>query len=125
MSKNFSAFELSVASQTVTIANTAQQSSIINCFGGTPLKLFIPAAFTTCDITYLCSNDGLTFSNALKDMDGTAITTAGVVAGDCINLDAAVIAGVQYLQLNCSNPQGAARTITITGGGVINANEIG
>lgn len=75
--------------------DTLKQTKNIQCFG-TPAKLLIPTGFNQATISFKeLMPDGVTYSNPIKDLDGTALAIASVTAGDSIPLEPAIFESIQ------------------------------
>lgn len=93
----------------VTIANGQSQSSVLDCWGFSPLMILLPSAFTASNITFQVSKDGSSFYQ-LTDYDGTTISVPGV-QGTAIPLDANIFGGIRYFRITTSVVQTTDRII--------------
>jgi hypothetical protein len=93
---------------TAIISASSGESNKIVCLG-TPSMLFIPSVFTSCNLSFLVSDqeDGSYSDGVLKDGIGDPVTITGIDAGDVISLDPGIFNGVQVMKIKCSVAQAA------------------
>ena len=94
----------------VTIANGAQNSSILECKGYVLAAILIPAAFTSTTLTFLASINGTNFYEMYNTYSGTALSYV-VAAGRFVAINPADFQGVNYLKIVAGSDEGAARTL--------------
>lgn len=115
-----------LGTKTVTIADGGTVSTAINTKGATPLAMFLPAGWTTADITFLASYDGTTFlTNALNDGANGVYKIAAAVANTPYALLPSVFAGLQAIKIVSSVAQSGGDNIIISFGPVISQQNIG
>jgi hypothetical protein len=93
---------------TAAISASSGLSDDIICLG-TPSMLFIPSVFTSCDISFLVSDqEGGDYSDrTLKDSAGDPVVIPSVDASDVISLDPGIFNGMQVMKIKCSVAQAA------------------
>lgn len=99
---------------TVTIANGAQESSTLSLQGGRiPLAILIPAAFTGTAVTFKGSADDVTYSQIYNE--GTAYSVA-VGASRYVALNRQAFEGVKHFRVVSGSAEGASRSIVVVNG---------
>lgn len=102
---------------TATIASGASLSGAVDLgSGGRAARIAMPAAWTTANLTFQASYDGITYNN-LYDKDGVEYT-AQAAASRSILLPVADWYGIRYLKVRSGTSaaavnQGAARSLII------------
>lgn len=103
-----------VAHKTITIANGATDSDVLDTEAYTFFALLFPAAFTGVTCTFKASHDNSTFK-AIED-DGSTAVSITVTTDTWVGLQSAVmtkLAAFRYLKLVSASAEGAARTIQV------------
>jgi hypothetical protein len=100
---------------TAAISASSGLSGDIICLG-TPSTLFIPSVFTSCNISFLISDqEGGDYADGpLKDGAGDPVVIPGVDASDVISLDPGIFNGIQIMKIKCSVPQAANIVVIFT-----------
>jgi hypothetical protein len=98
-----------------TIANGASLSGAIE-FKGRPLRIIMPSAWTTANLTFQTSYDGVNYANLYDDSGNEETVTAA--ASREIDLDDTVFAGVAFMKIRSGNSgtpvnQGAQRELIV------------
>lgn len=89
----------------VSFSASAQESSILNCCGTTPVGLFLPANWTDCSISFAISKDGVHFYK-LANLEGLLYSVAPAIADvQAQPLIPAVFINAIYIKLVCGTPQ--------------------
>lgn len=99
----------------VTIESGESLSDGINLSGNIMIGVYIPASWTSADITLQASSDGVNFSDVY--VDGTEYTLAAG-AGQYLAFDGFRLFGIQHVKLRSGTAgaavnQGADRTIGV------------
>jgi hypothetical protein len=91
--------------QKINIASGAS-SAIIKTCAFPLLKLYFPANWTTCDVSFQESDDGVNwYDTSIETGAGVAeLVSVNVVASECRSYGYFLI-GAQYIRLNCSIAQ--------------------
>jgi hypothetical protein len=95
-----------------TIANSAQNSSIVECGGFVLCGILLPAAFTSTALTFLASVDGVNFYPVKSTSSGTALSYT-VVQGTFCAINPQDFQGINYLKVVAGTAEGAARTLNL------------
>ncbi len=112
-----SQFQVSVVNTTnsdsqINVAALATSSSILSCGGTSPVGLFLPSTFVSCNITFnVCKTPNGTFL-PMTNFDGSSFVVAGT-ASVFIPLLPAMFNSVIYLQLGFSVAQTTAEIIDV------------
>jgi hypothetical protein len=98
-----------------TIAAAAKQSDVISLGFEAPITIYMPAAWTAADLSFLASFDGITYGNL--EYEGTEVKLTPA-AGDVQVLDHFKFKAVRYLKLRsgvaaAEVAQTATRTFTL------------
>ena len=105
--------ENNLADTAVTFAAGATTSSVFSCAGVMPSSLFIPAGWTTGNLSFqVCKTVNGTFL-PLSYFDGTTYSIATVAASQCIPLIPAMWHSHLYVQLVCSVAQVSAVAVDL------------
>lgn len=106
---------LADTSNVVTILNGQTDSNAIDCGGATLLGFTMPAAWTSADIKFKTSNDGITFVDHNIGSSTSVPLQISVAANNSYALQQAVyLAGWKYLKIVSTVAQGADRVITLS-----------
>lgn len=104
--------------QTATIADGASLSGVVDCSGGTLSRIGIPASWTTANLTFSTSPDGVTFSD-LYDSFGTEYTVTVGGSSRAIIVPIIDFIGVRFLKIRSGTTgtpvnQSGAKALTLT-----------
>lgn len=105
---------------TVTIANGASQSEIIDLKTSSIVGIIMPSAWTAANLTVLVANDPAdTFVPLYDDMGSEVVITAAASRAIAINSNALNLAPWSYIILHSGTAatpvnQGAARTVILS-----------
>ena len=109
------AMQGSTKTVTANIANGAALSQALNLCGQVAVGIVMPAAWTTADLSFQTSHDGVTFV-PLWGANGSQVQAKAAVSIQ-IALNPADMAGVRYLKIQsgvaAAVNQGAARALTV------------
>lgn len=119
-----SQFQDILMTENAIITSGQTTSNVINVFGTSVLGFYMPAAWTTANLSFLVDDDNVGAFSAMYDFNVTAISLA-VSAGIYVPVVPSMFAGVKYLKLVSSVMQGADRTIKIVLAPVFNADNVG
>lgn len=102
--------------ETVTIASGASLSGAVALYGRHVTGILMPAAWTSADLTFSVSVDGVTYAD-LHDVSGEYVAVAS--ASKFIGLNIAPLMGFRFLKVRSGTSgtpvnQGADRDITVT-----------
>lgn len=101
---------------TATIANGASLSDAVDCGDGfRPVRIIIPASWTTANLTFQTSNDGVAFNDAYYDYGGE-VTVAVGGASRAIVLPPSIFFGIRRFKVRSGTAgtpvnQGGARSL--------------
>lgn len=103
---------------TVTIANGTSLSPAEDLAGHLLVGFALPAAWTTADLTFLVSPDGVNYFN-LVDGAGTEVKVVGVPSSYAV-VDPRTFSGIRFIKVRSGTSgtpvnQGADRIVTIIG----------
>jgi hypothetical protein len=100
--------------QQVTIANTAQSSSLIKLNGFVLVGIQTPAALTGTALTFeVCDSTGVTCVPLKTTTSGTALSYT-VTTSSFYAIDPTPFHGVQYLKIKSGTAEGGARVLVVS-----------
>lgn len=109
----------------IKIASGETESEAIKCFG-TPCALALPAAFDTCNISYIWgmteNGTDIIWYNEIKDTVGDPVLTQNIEASDSVSLDQNIFSSFQFLKLKCSVAQTDDRIVKVFFSPILNIN---
>lgn len=108
--------QVGIATQTKTIPNGTALSDAFSPGAGVVVAVIIPASWTTADLTFKGSVDGVTFANVFEGTGGTEVTAKALV-GQYVTIPNG-LRGCPWLIIRSGTSgsavnQGATRSLTI------------
>lgn len=96
----------------VKFVTSNMQSEPVQCLG-VAAKLQIPVGFTTATLSFIELMPDGTYSNDIKDFDGTPISIANVTANDSIPLEPAIFESIEQFKIVSSVAQTGTNPIVV------------